>query len=511
MTWYVTGTIRRHTHRSQQATVVSANLLPIEPFDLVIFGGTGDLAVRKLLPALFHRFVDGQIQPSSRLIGVAREGLDDAGYRDLVRTSVEKGVSHVAPAQLDAFIQMVAYRPLDARKEEGWDEFAALMQQQAQHIRVFYLSTAPDIFTDICQRLGSLGLNGERSRVVLEKPIGRDLESANAINDAVARVFNESQTYRIDHYLGKETVQNLLALRFGNALFEPLWNAQHIDHVQITVAETVGVGHRAGYYDRAGALRDMVQNHILQLVCMLAMEPPSSLAPDAVRDEKLKVLRSLRPINASNAGNLTVRGQYRAGAAEGQGVPGYLDELGSDQSKTETFVALKAEIGNWRWAGVPFYLRTGKRLPNRVSEIVVTFRALPHSIFDPTNGPLLPNRLTLRLQPDEGVKLWLTIKHPGPGGLRLRHVPLDMSFAAAFGVQQPDAYERLILDVVRGNPTLFMRRDEVEAAWNWAGPILEAWEGSGDTPKPYTAGTWGPSAAVALIERDGRTWAEDAA
>ncbi|MET0617119.1 MAG: glucose-6-phosphate dehydrogenase, partial [Luteibacter sp.] len=264
---------------------MSAHILPIEPFDLVIFGGTGDLAVRKLLPALFHRFVDGQIQPSSRLIGVAREGLDDAGYRDLVRSSVEKGVSHVAPAQLDAFIQMVSYRSLDARKEDGWDEFAALMGAQPGHIRVFYLSTAPDIFTDICQRLGSLGLNGERSRVVLEKPIGRDLESANAINDAVAKVFNESQTYRIDHYLGKETVQNLLALRFGNALFEPLWNAQHIDHVQITVAETVGVGHRAGYYDRAGALRDMVQNHILQLVCMLAMEPPSSLAPDAVRDE----------------------------------------------------------------------------------------------------------------------------------------------------------------------------------------------------------------------------------
>ncbi len=490
---------------------MSAHLLPIEPFDLVIFGGTGDLAVRKLLPALFHRFVDGQIQPSSRLIGVAREALDDAGYRDLVRSSVEKGVSHVAPAQLDAFIQMVSYRSLDARKEEGWDEFAALMQQQAQHIRVFYLSTAPDIFTDICQRLGSLGLNGERSRVVLEKPIGRDLESANAINDAVARVFNESQTYRIDHYLGKETVQNLLALRFGNALFEPLWKRPayrpRADHRRRD-------GRRRSSRGLLRSCRRAARHgpeHILQLVCMLAMEPPSSLAPDAVRDEKLKVLRSLRPINASNAGNLTVRGQYRAGAAEGQGVPGYLDELGSDQSRTETFVALKAEIGNWRWAGVPFYLRTGKRLPNRVSEIVVTFRALPHSIFDPTNGPLLPNRLTLRLQPDEGVKLWLTIKHPGPGGLRLRHVPLDMSFAAAFGVQQPDAYERLILDVVRGNPTLFMRRDEVEAAWNWAGPILEAWEGSGDTPKPYTAGTWGPSAAVALIERDGRTWAEDAA
>nr|WP_255494693.1 glucose-6-phosphate dehydrogenase [Luteibacter sp. Sphag1AF] len=484
--------------------------MPTEPFDLVIFGGTGDLAVRKLLPAMYHRFVDGQISTTSRIIGVAREGLDDAGYRNQVREAVEKSVPHIVPATLDAFIAMIGYRSLDARKADGWDEFASMIGEHPDHIRVFYLSTSPELFVDICERLGSYGLNGERSRVVLEKPIGRDLASANAINDAVARVFNESQTYRIDHYLGKETVQNLLALRFGNALFEPLWNSSHIDHVQITVAETVGVGHRAGYYDRAGALRDMVQNHILQLVCMVAMEPPSSLSPDAVRDEKLKVLRSLRPINASNAGQLTVRGQYRAGAAEGQGVPGYFDELGSDQSRTETFVALKAEIGNWRWAGVPFYLRTGKRLPSRVSEIVVTFRQLPHSIFDPASGPLLPNRLTLRLQPDEGVKLWLTIKHPGPGGLRLRHVPLDMSFATAFGVQQPDAYERLILDVVRGNPTLFMRRDEVEAAWNWAGPILEAWEASGEMPKAYTAGTWGPSAAVALIERDGRTWAEDA-
>ncbi|TCV92782.1 glucose-6-phosphate 1-dehydrogenase [Luteibacter rhizovicinus] len=489
---------------------MTASLLPTEPFDLVIFGGTGDLAVRKLLPALYHRFVDGQIPASSRIVGVAREGLDDAGYRAQVRDAVEASVPQTVAATLDAFIGMIGYRSLDARKADGWEEFAAMVGEQPDHIRVFYLSTSPELFVDICERLGSFGLNGPRSRVVLEKPIGRDLASANAINDAVGRVFDESQTYRIDHYLGKETVQNLLALRFGNALFEPLWNSSHIDHVQITVAETVGVGHRAGYYDRAGALRDMVQNHILQLVCMVAMEPPSSLSPDAVRDEKLKVLRSLRPINSSNAGQFTVRGQYRAGAAEGQGVPGYFDELGSDQSKTETFVALKAEIGNWRWAGVPFYLRTGKRLPTRVSEIVVTFRQLPHSIFDPASGPLMPNRLTLRLQPDEGVKLWLTIKHPGPGGLRLRHVPLDMSFATAFGVQQPDAYERLILDVVRGNPTLFMRRDEVEAAWNWAGPILEAWEASGETPKPYTAGTWGPSAAVALIERDGRTWAEDA-
>ena len=478
----------------------------VEPFDLVIFGGTGDLAVRKLLPALFHRFLDGQIPASSRIVGVAREALDDAGYRAQLREAL---VGICDARQLDVFLQQVFYRPLDARKDDGWDDFAALIGAQPGHIRVFYLSTSPELFVDICNRLGQYKLNEGASRVVLEKPIGRDLASANQINDAVGKVFDESQTFRIDHYLGKETVQNLLVLRFGNALFEPLWNSAHIDHVQITVAETLGVGHRGAYYDRAGALRDMVQNHMLQWLCMVAMEPPSSLAPDAVRDEKLKVLHSLKPIDDGNAAQLTVRGQYRAGVAEGASVPGYPEELGNNKSNTETFVALKAEIANWRWAGVPFYLRTGKRLPSRVSEIVVTFKPVPHSIFSADAGTLAQNRLVLRLQPDEGVKLWLTIKHPGPGGLRLRHVPLDMSFAEAFGVSQPDAYERLLLDVVRGNPTLFMRRDEVEAAWRWAGPILAAWGGSGEAPRPYSAGSWGPSAAVALIERDGRTWNED--
>ncbi|RUL63405.1 glucose-6-phosphate dehydrogenase [Dyella dinghuensis] len=493
---------------------MTAPAQPVDAFDLVIFGGTGDLAVRKLLPALFHRYVDGQIPDGTRIIGVAREALDDEGYRQQITAGLN-GAAAQNPEKFKAFLKLVTYRPLDARKDEGWDEFAKLIGQQPDHVRVFYLSTSPDLFVDICRRLGHYGLNKGESRVVMEKPIGRDLASANRINDDVGSVFNESQTFRIDHYLGKETVQNLLALRFGNALFEPLWNAEHIDHVQITVAETLGVGRRGSYYDNAGALRDMVQNHMLQLLCMVAMEPPSSLSPDAVRDEKLKVLHSLKPINDENAAQLTVRGQYRAGATEGQSVKGYIDELNEDsknkieKSQTETFVALKAEIGNWRWAGVPFYLRTGKRLAERVSEIVVAFKPVPHSIFHPSAGPLAQNRLVLRLQPDEGVKLWLTIKHPGPGGLRLRHVPLDMSFAEAFGVQQSDAYERLILDVVRGNPTLFMRRDEVEAAWRWAGPILAAWEDSGESPRPYTAGTWGPSASVALIERDGRTWNED--
>jgi len=487
---------------------VTATLYTVDSFDLVIFGGTGDLALRKLLPALFHRFADGQIPADSRIIGVARETLDDAAYRAQVREWLAgKGDA----GKLDAFLQRVGYRALDARKDAGWAEFAAALANDADRVRVFYLSTSPELFVDICRRLGSHGLNGARSRVVLEKPIGRDLASAGRINDAVGGVFAEAQTFRIDHYLGKETVQNLLALRFGNALFEPLWNASHIDHVQITVAETLGLGRRAGYYDHAGAMRDMVQNHLLQLLCMVAMEAPASLAPDAVRDEKLKVLRSLKPLAGAEVAQLTVRGQYRAGVAEGQAVPGYIEELGGATSGTETFVALKAEIANWRWAGVPFYLRTGKRLPERVSEIVVAFKPVPHSIFGAGAGTLAQNRLVLRLQPDEGVKLWLTIKDPGPGGLRLRHVPLDMSFAEAFGAAQPDAYERLLLDVVRGNPTLFMRRDEVEAAWRWADPILAAWEAGGEPPRPYASGSWGPSAAVALIERDGRTWHEDAA
>ena len=482
--------------------------LPVDPFDLVIFGGTGDLAMRKLLPALFRRFLAGQIRVGSRILGAAREPLDDDRYRAMVGAALDDAGRH-APAQRDAFLGLIGYRALDARKDDGWDGLARLLGERPGNIRLFYLSTSPELFVDICDRLARHGLNQGAARVVLEKPIGRDLASANRINDDVGRVFAESQTYRIDHYLGKETVQNLLALRFGNALFEPLWNANHIDHVQITVAETLGLGRRAGYYDRAGALRDMVQNHILQLLCMVAMEPPSSLAPDAVRDEKLKVLRALNPIDASNAARLTVRGQYRAGASEGRSVPGYLEELGEDaKSDTGTFVAIKAEIGNWRWAGVPFYLRTGKRLPERVSEIVVAFKPVPYSIFGGSTGTLAQNKLVLRLQPDEGVKLWLTIKDPGPGGLRLRHVPLDMSFAEAFGVDQPDAYERLILDVVRGNPTLFMRRDEVEAAWRWIDPILAAWAAGGQPPRPYTAGSWGPSAAVALIERDGRTWHE---
>ena len=489
---------------------MSTHAKPVPAFDLVIFGATGDLAMRKLLPALFRRHVDGQIPAGTRILGVAREEQDLAAFRQRTEFALRASFGDdVANGQLVSFLDLIGYHALDATLDAGWDALATNLAGEPGRVRVFYLSTSPSIYVDICARLRAHGLADEAARVVIEKPLGHDLASADAINDAVGTVFAEKQVFRIDHYLGKETVQNLLALRFANVLFEPLWNAAHIDHVQITVAEDIGVGKRGAYYDTAGALRDMVQNHLLQLLCMVAMEPPASLESDAVRDEKLKVLHALKPIDAHNAAQLTVRGQYRAGAGHDGAVAGYAEDIGKTVSATETFVAIKAEVGNWRWAGVPFYLRTGKRLPARVSEIVIQFRTIPYSIFSAGSGAIQPNRLVLRLQPDEGVKLWLMAKYPGPGGLRLQCVPLDMSFARAFGVQQPDAYERLLLDVVRGNLTLFMRRDEVEAAWRWIDPIRSAWDAADEAPRPYTAGTWGPSAAVALIERDGRTWHDD--
>ncbi|MFS8037763.1 glucose-6-phosphate dehydrogenase [Xanthobacter sp. AM11] len=489
-----------------------ARVVTVDPFDIVVFGATGDLARRKLLPALFERDLAGQIPAEARIIGVSRRPMPAADFRRFAGDAVDAsdGIEDVEPARVAAFLDRLDYVAVDAVSDDGWAELAALLATGAHRVRVFYLAVGPDLFDPICSRIGAHQLVTEKTRVVVEKPVGKDLASAREVNAAVGKVFREEAVFRIDHYLGKETVQNLMALRFANALFEPVWNNAHIDHVQITVAESIGTAGRAGYYDTAGALRDMVQNHILQLLCLVAMEPPVTLDADAVRDEKLKVLKALEPINEANAAQLTVRGQYRAGASAGGAVPGYLEELGSGASETETFVALKAEISNWRWAGVPFYLRTGKRLASRVSEIVVAFRPIPHSVFDSHAGPIMANRLVIRLQPDEGVKLWLMIKDPGPGGMRLQHVPLDMSFASVFGVRNPDAYERLIMDVIRGNQTLFMRRDEVEAAWQWVGPILDAWRTTHEAPRPYTAGTWGPSAAIALIERDGRTWTDDA-
>jgi glucose-6-phosphate 1-dehydrogenase len=490
---------------------MTARVIAVEPFDMVVFGATGDLSARKLMPALYQRDRAGQIPLPARIFAASRRELDDAGYAQWVKQAI---VDHVREEEIDEqalerFLGRICHVTLDAQGDHGWDTLVHRLGERDGRVLAFYLAVSPDLFGPICERIGKHGLNAGRARVVVEKPLGKDGRSAWAVNEAIGRVFEEKQIFRIDHYLGKETVQNLMALRFANALFEPLWNSAHIDHVQLTVAETLGVEGRAGYYDTSGALRDMVQNHLLQLLCLVAMEPPTSDDADAVRDEKLKVLKALKPVTPQSVDQVTVRGQYRAGASSAGAVPGYLEELGSAESRTETFVALKAEIGNWRWAGVPFYLRTGKRLASRCSEIVVTFRPIPHSIFRSNAGPVVTNRLVMRLQPDEGVKLWLMIKDPGPGGMRLQHVPLDMSFADAFGVRAPDAYERLLMDVVRGSQTLFMRRDEVDAAWAWIDPILEAWSVSKDLPKPYTAGTWGPSAAVAMIERDGRTWHDD--
>ncbi len=486
---------------------MTSRVIPVEPFTIVVFGATGDLSRRKILPALMQRCIAGQIPTDARIIGVSRRPLGREGYVDMAREAVIEHVPQgdIKDGSLDRFLSRLDYVAADATADDGWSDLKTLLADRPDHVKVLYLATAPELFGPIAEKFGAHGLVDAKTRVVLEKPIGKSLASARAVNEAIGRVFPEQSIYRIDHYLGKETVQNLMALRFANALFEPLWTSAHIDNVQITVAEELGVEGRAGYYDTAGAMRDMVQNHMLQLLCLVAMEPPTSIAADAMRDEKLKVLKSLKRIEDANAAHATVRGQYRAGASAGGAVPGYQEELG-EPSKTETFVALRAEIANWRWSGVPFYLRTGKRLPARLSEIVVTFRSVPHSVFE--GGTPEPNKLVIRLQPEEGVKLWIMIKDPGPGGMRLQHVPLDMSFKESFGSRNPDAYERLILDVVRGNQTLFMRRDEVEAAWAWVDPIIEAWASAGESPRPYTAGTWGPSAAVALIERDGRSWYE---
>ena len=488
---------------------MTAQIIPVAVFDLVVFGATGDLSYRKLMPALYWREIDQQMPEGSRIIGVARTHLTTEEYLVQVEAACRQHVGEgFDPAVFARFAQRITYVGLDVASSEHWAELAAALAGGEDRPRLFYLATSPDLFGPICEGAGAAGIVTPNARVVLEKPIGRDLASAIRINDQVGRVFSESQVYRIDHYLGKESVQNLLALRFANSLFESVWDRAHIDHVQITVAETVGVEERAAYYDKSGALRDMVQNHLLQLLCLVAMEPPTSMSADSVRDEKLKVLRSLRTMTDGEALSRSVRGQYRAGAGGGMAVPGYLDELGHP-SRTETFVALKVEVGCWRWAGVPFYLRTGKRLATRASEIVVQYRNVPYSIFREASRHLVANRLVLRLQPDEGMKLYLMSKDPGPGGLRFKNEPLNLSYAESLTVGYRDAYERLLMDVVRGNATLFMRKDELEAAWRWIDPILDGWAAEHVVPRPYPAGSWGPSDATALIARDGRAWHED--
>ncbi|MCH9696277.1 MAG: glucose-6-phosphate dehydrogenase [Gammaproteobacteria bacterium] len=488
-----------------------AQLLPVDTFDLVIFGGTGDLAMRKLLPALYHRDKDGQITAESRIIAASRGALTQQAYLELVEEALKSNLAEgdFDEAHWKVFARRLHYAQADAYEHDGWGELNKLLSGYEERTRVAYLATAPGLFGAIATGLKSNGLVTEPSRIVLEKPLGRDLDSARDINDAVGQCFAENQIYRIDHYLGKETVQNLLALRFGNSLFEPLWRRSAIDHVQITVSEDLGVGGRVEFYDRVGALRDMVQNHMLQLVCLFAMEAPSSLDQNAVRDEKIKVLRSLKPISAEGAKKHSVRGQYSAGAVNGETVDGYLDELDGGKSTTETFVALKLEIENWRWSGVPFYLRTGKRLKAKHSEIVVQFQDVPHSIFPEQEYNVSPNLLRIRLQPDEGVQLSVMAKEPGPGGFELKPVSLDLSFAETFGVRYPDAYERLLMEVLRGNPALFMRRDEVEAAWQWIDGIIDSWQTSNQSVESYVSGSWGPSAAALMLDRDGRSWHQE--
>ena len=479
-----------------------SRVIPVKSFDLVIFGGTGDLAKRKILPGLFRRFLAGQMPPDARVIGAARSKLDDDGYRDLVREAISEFATQEAEnsKQLNEFIALVHYVPIDARGENGWGELKKLIRPNVIH--AYYFSVGPSLFGDLAQRLYKHGIADGTSRIVVEKPFGHDLESAQALNRTLAEHFDEHQIYRIDHYLGKETVQNLMAVRFANILFEPLWNAQYVDHVQITVAETVGVGGRGAYYDKSGAMRDMVQNHMMQLLCLIAMEPPSRFDPDAVRDEKLKVIRSLEEVDYHHI----VRGQYEGNGKE----PSYREDVGNPRSTTESFVAMKCHVSNWRWSGTPFYLRTGKRLRARTSEIAVVFKDAPHLIFGQEAGRHC-NTLSIQLQPNEGMTLNVTIKEPGPGGMRLIDVPLDMTFAEALGDQieeVPEAYERLIMDVMRGDQTLFMRGDEVEAAWAWTDPIVEGWEARGDVPKPYEIGSSGPEDAMMLMHRDGRRWRE---
>ncbi len=486
---------------SNQEEAMVSRVIPVEDFDLVIFGATGDLARRKILPSLYRRFVAGQFPLTARIIGAARTRQDDAAFRAEAGAAIREFLPKTADAsQISAFLELLSYVAIDAKGEDGWEELKAKIRPDVIH--AFYFSVAPALFGDIAERLDAHGMADANSRIVVEKPFGRDLASARALNATLARFFHEGQIYRIDHYLGKETVQNLMAVRFANILFEPLWNAQYVDHVQITVAETVGVGGRGEYYDHSGAIRDMIQNHMMQLLCLTAMEPPYHFDPDAVRDEKLKVIRALEPLQPEDI----VRGQYLAGT-DG---PGYLDDVENAGSRTESFVALKLAIANWRWTGTPFYLRTGKRLRARTSEIVVTFKEPPHSIFDEAEAPR-PNQLVIKLQPNEGMHLMVMIKEPGPGGMRLVQVPLDMSFADALGQDgrdMPDAYERLIMDVIRGNQTLFMRGDEVEAAWAWTDPIITAWEEGHARPEAYDAGSSGPEESLRLLHRDNRRWRE---
>lgn len=480
---------------------------PDQPLDMIIFGGVGDLAARKLLPALYMAHMHGNLPRDTRIIALGRQEFSRADYLAFVESQSRPFISenNFDAGVWSGFLGLLYYVCSDVMKDRDFSALARIARKEAE--RVFYLATAPSLFTTICDKVAASGLVDENSRVVLEKPLGRDLASATEINDAVGKHFTEGQIYRIDHYLGKETVQNLMVLRFGNSILEPIWRAPNISSVQITVAETVGVGSRAGFYDSAGAMRDMVQNHLLQLLCIIAMEPPVSLSPDGVRDEKLKVLRSLRRMTMADIARDTVRGRYARGAVDSDEVKGYLEEDDvPEDSATETFVALRTYIDTWRWAKVPFYLRTGKRMQKRSSQIVVEFTNPPFSIFpDAAHG--VANRLVIELQPEEAIRLQIMAKQPG-SGMNMRPVNLNLDLQSAFPQRRAEAYERLLIDVIRGRLTHFMRRDELEAAWEWVEPIIEGWGKLGENPHSYTAGSWGPSAASALLARDGFAWVE---
>jgi glucose-6-phosphate 1-dehydrogenase len=478
-------------------------------FDLVLFGGTGDLTWRKLMPALFQAFRHGKLPAGGRILAVARDERSDDDYRGFIKerfADVEPG-KRPSDEEFARFAELLHYRRMDLSQPEHYQGLKACIDERGADTVVLFLATSPHLFPVICEQLGQAGLNGDKVRVVLEKPLGHDLASAQAINRAVRAAFREEQALRIDHYLGKPAVQNLMALRFGNALFEPLWRRESIANIQITLAEGIGVGTRGDFYDRTGALRDMIQNHALQLLTMIAMEPPSTGDADAIRDEKLKVLRSLKPFTRESVARDVVRGQYKAGTVEGKPVPGYLDEQKVPAGSTcETFVALRTEVQNWRWAGVPFYLRTGKRLAARDAQIVVNFRAVPHPIFP---GTTHANKLVIKLQPEDGLELHLLAAKGGGTNEILSPVSLDLDFDKAFPSDRVGAYERLLMDAIAGRLNLFVRSDEQEQAWRWVEPVLDAWATDPAGPRPYAAGSWGPAAASALVARDGCAWAEE--
>ena len=484
-------------------------------FDLVLFGGTGDLTWRKLMPALFQAFRHGTLPQGGRIIGVGRDDLTHEQYRALIQSRFDKVELAKRPSaeEFARFAALLEFVRMDLSKPDDYSRLAQTLQERNADTVVMYVATAPALFTTVCEQLAASGLNTPRTRVVLEKPLGHDLASNRAINHTVRQFFEEKQVFRIDHYLGKPAVQNLFALRFGNALFEPLWRREHIANIQITIAEDLGVESRGAFYETTGALRDMVQNHALQLLCAIGMEPPINSHADAIRDEKLKVLRSLKPWTAETLVQDVIRGQYSSGTSGGAKVPGYREEPGvNPNSHTETFVALRTEIANWRWAGVPFYIRTGKRLAGRDARIVVNFRPTPHAIFNSHVG--MANRLVINLQPKDGLELHLfaqgqSKRGPGGAGQTLAPVHLDLDFDKRFGSERVGAYERLLLDVLDGRLNLFVRSDEQEEAWRWVEPILQHWAADTVGPRPYHAGTWGPSAASAMIARDGFCWGEE--